>query len=124
MQAPAPLTASMSQAVMPTEQWVAELRSLLQVCNVITAAQLPEIWKTIAPLKKNRAQAAMEAACRRIADGLRFRPLRIPHVVAVMVTKLAFHTEDPYGVGDTLNIFLFPDLSPLAGLEAALLTRK
>ena len=27
-------------------------------------------------------------------------------------------------MGDTLNIFLFPDLSPSAGLEAALLTWK
>ena len=36
----------------------------------------------------------------------------------------AFHTEDPYGVRDVLNIFLFPDLSPLTGLEAALITQK
>ena len=41
-----------------------------------------------------------------------------------MVLALAFHTEDPDGVGDALNIFLFPDLSPSEGLEAALLTRK
>ena len=37
---------------------------------------------------------------------------------------LAFHTEDPDRAGDALNIFLFPELSPLVGLEAALLTRK
>ena len=30
----------------------------------------------------------------------------------------------PRQVGDALNIFLFPDLSPFSGLEAALLTRK
>ena len=41
-----------------------------------------------------------------------------------MVLVLDFHTKDPDRVGDTLNIFLFTDLSPLAGLEAALLTRK
>ena len=41
-----------------------------------------------------------------------------------MVMALAFHTKDPDRVGDTLNIFLFPDLSPSAGSEAALLTRK
>ena len=35
-----------------------------------------------------------------------------------------FHNHDSDGVGDALNIFLFPDLSPSAGLEAALLTRK
>ena len=38
--------------------------------------------------------------------------------------KLAFHTEDPDGVGDALNIYLFPNLSPLAGSAVALLTRK
>ena len=41
-----------------------------------------------------------------------------------MVMVLTFHTEDPDGVGDALNILLFPDLSPLAGSEATLLTQK
>ena len=41
-----------------------------------------------------------------------------------MVMALAFHTEELYGVGDMLNIFLFPDLYPLMGLEAALLKQK
>ena len=66
----------------------------------------------------------MEAACRRTADSLCFRPQRISHAVAVMVIALAFHTEDPDGVGDALNSFLFPDLPPSAGSETALLTRK
>ena len=57
-------------------------------------------------------------------DSLRFRPLCTPHTVAVMLAVLAFHTEYPDGVGDALNIILFPDLPPLAGSEAALLTRK
>ena len=66
----------------------------------------------------------MEAACRRTADSLCFRPPQIPHTVAVMVMALSFHTEDPDGVGDALNILLFPDFSPSSGSEAALLTRK
>ena len=41
-----------------------------------------------------------------------------------MVMTLAFHTKDPDRVGDTINIFLFTDLSPSAGSEVALLTRK
>ena len=41
-----------------------------------------------------------------------------------MVMALAFHTKEPNGVRDALNIFLFPDLSLLEGLEAALLTQK
>ena len=61
----------------------------------------------------------MEASCRCTLDILRFRPPRIPHVVAVIVMALDFHTEDPVRVGDALNIFLSPDLSHLAGLEAA-----
>ena len=47
-----------------------------------------------------------------------------PHTVAVMDMVIAFHTKDPDRMEDELNIFLFPDLSPLAGSEAALLTRK
>ena len=53
-----------------------------------------------------------------------FVPPHIPHAIAVMVVAIAFHTKDPDGVGDALNIFLFTDLSPLAGLEAALLMRN
>ena len=41
-----------------------------------------------------------------------------------MAVVFTFHTEDPDGVGDDLNIILFPDLSPSAGPEVALLTRK
>ena len=66
----------------------------------------------------------MEAACRCTIKILRFRHPHIPHAVVVMVVALAFHTQDVDGVEDTLNIFLFTDLSPLAGLEAALLTQK
>ena len=76
------------------------------------------------PLNKDRARAAMEAACRRTTDILRFRPPRIPHAVAVMMMALTFHTDDPDGVRGALNIFLFPDLSPSSGWEAALLTWK
>ena len=41
-----------------------------------------------------------------------------------MVVALAFHTKDPDGVEETLKIFLFPDLYPSTGSEAALFTRK
>ena len=61
--------------------------------------------------EKDRAHVAMEAAYKRTAESLRLRPPRIPHAVAVMVMALAFHTEDPYRVGEDLNIFLFNNLS-------------
>ena len=76
------------------------------------------------PIKKDREIAVMEAACRRTAKSLHFRPPHTPHTVMAMVMAVAFHTKDLDGVGDTLNILLFPDLSPLVGSEAALLTRK
>ena len=41
-----------------------------------------------------------------------------------MVMALDFHTKDPDGVEDTLEIFLFPDLYPSTGSEADLFTRK
>ena len=76
------------------------------------------------PLKKDRARAVIEAAFRRTADGLRFRPPRIPHAVAFMVMALAFHTKEPYWVGDALIVFLFPELTPSEGSEAALLMQN
>ena len=41
-----------------------------------------------------------------------------------MMMALAFHTKDPDGVEGTLKIFLFTDLYPSTGSEAALFTRK
>ena len=75
-------------------------------------------------LKNDSARATMEAACQRTADSLRFCPPHIPHAVVAMVIALTFHNKDPDGMGDSLNIFLFPDLSPLEVSEAALLTRN
>ena len=46
----------------------------------------------------------------------------IPHTVVVMVMALEFHTKYTDGVGDSLNIFLFPNLSILAGSKSALIT--
>ena len=66
----------------------------------------------------------MEAACRCTAKSLRFLHPHIPHAVAVMVMAIAFHTKDLDGVGYKLNIFLFPNLSPSSGFEAALLIGK
>ena len=78
----------------------------------------------MALLKKYRDRAAMEAACRHTADSLCFRLPHIPHTVVVMVMALTFRTKDPGRVGDSLNIFLFTDLSPSAGSKMALLTQK
>ena len=97
---------------MPAEQWGADLRSLLRLCNASTAAYLQDIWLTVAPLKQDMARSKMEASYSRTADSLRFRPPCIPHTAAVMVMALAFHTKDPDGVVDALEILFFPDLPP------------
>ena len=62
--------------------------------------------------EKYRSRVAMEVACWRTADSLRFHPLHIPHAVAVMVMALNFHTEDLDGLGYALNI-LFPRPLPI-----------
>ena len=41
-----------------------------------------------------------------------------------MVLALDFHTEDPDGVGDAVNIFLFLYLYSSASSEAALLAQN
>ena len=40
-----------------------------------------------------------------------------------MMLDIAFYSEDSSGVGDAVNVFIFPDLCPLAGSETDLLTR-
>ena len=119
MKALAPPPDPTRQSVTPIERWEADLQSLLKICSSRTASQLPDICKTVVPLKKERVIAAMETAFWRTADILRLRPPCITHTVAVMVMALTFHTEDPDGVEDALNIFLLPNLFPSAGLEAA-----
>ena len=114
-QLPAPPPAPENQVAMPAEQWGADLRSLLRLCNASTAAYLQDIWLTVAPLKQDMARSKMEASYSRTADSLRFRPPRIPHTAAVMVMALAFHTKDPDGVVDALKIFFLPDPPPLEG---------
>ena len=57
------------------------------------------------------------------AQALRLKPPNITHVVSVLLLGLDFHTEDPGRVSDAVNIFMFLDLSLLAGTEAALVAR-
>ena len=65
----------------------------------------------------------MEAYCFITAKGLRFHAPSISHSIAVMVLALGFHSEDPNGVGDAVNVFIFTGLSSVSGLEVGLLTR-
>ena len=46
-------------------------------------------------------------------EGMQYqiKPSRIYHAVADLILNLELFTEDPYGVRDKVNIFLFPCLS-------------
>ena len=61
-QALAPTPALTRQAVTPTERLGSDLRRLLRVCNASMAAQLPDIWRMVAPLRKDRARVEMETS--------------------------------------------------------------
>ena len=42
----------------------------------------------------------------------------------VLILSLKFYSKDPVGVEDAINVFIFPDLSPSVGSEAALLAHE
>ena len=106
----------------PAERWDLQPPSLYRLANVQGPEDLPNIWKTLAPLKKEKAIPAFEIACRESARALRCKALRVTHAVAVLLLGLHLYTEDPDCVNDTVNIFQFPDLSLSAGSEASMVT--
>ena len=106
------------------ERWGENFRSLLRLCELTREEELPNIWHTVDPLSSERSQEVMKEACRVIAKDLRSRAHKIFQSITVMVLALVFHSEDPNGVGDAINVFLFPELSPSTGSEEALLTRQ
>ena len=94
----------------------------LHLCNAQDEADLPAIWSTIISLSTELVQAPMEFAYHAAANRMRFRAPRILHSAAFMVLALAFYTKYLNGVGDSLNVFLFTDLSPSVVYEEALPT--
>ena len=67
---------------------------------------------------------AIEIICLNKARELRYKASKNLHVVAGLILNLKFHEEDPDGVGDKVDFFLFPDLSLSAIYEAELVVRK
>ena len=67
-------TPPIKNPVMPAKRWGADLWIILCLCNGSMTAKLLNIWRAVAPLKHDRARAAMEAECRHTANGLRFFP--------------------------------------------------
>ena len=66
----------------------------------------------------------MEVACRRTAEHICFRASHISHAATVLILGLYFYSEDLVGVGDAINVFLFPDLSPSARSKVELLAKR
>ena len=66
----------------------------------------------------------MEAACSQTEKHLRFYTPRICHAIAVLVLGFAFYKEGPDSVRNIINLFLFPELSPLIGSKTVQLARK
>ena len=46
------------------------------------------------------------------------------HAVAILILNLTFHTEDPDGVGDTVKVLLFTDLSLSINPKVALMASQ
>ena len=81
------------------------------MCNVNWVTQLPNIWCNNAPLPKEKYRAAVEIVCVHKAHELHYNAPHISDVVVGLILNLDFHTEDTDRVGDTVQIFIFPNLS-------------
>ena len=82
--------------------------------------ELPKVWSNLAPLKSDKALTTLDIACLALAHTLRIKRPNITYMVEFLLLGLAFHTEDPDGVSNALNIFMFLDISLEEGEEAAM----
>ena len=98
--------------------------ALTRLCHFQSLQDLPKIWTDLAPLKKEKVCTVLEIACLARVWALRIKLPKITHMVAFLILGVAFHTEDPNGESDAVNIFMFPDLSLAAGTKAALVARR
>ena len=108
----------------PAERSDLQAPYLYRLANVQGLEDLPDIWKKLAPLLKEKARPAFEMACRESARDLRYKAPRVTHTVEVLLLGLHFHTEDTDYDNDAVNIFMFPDLSLSTGSEASMVTRR
>ena len=63
------------------------------------------------PFAKGKSRAEIEIVCMHKSRDLRYKPQHMFHSMTGLVLNLDFHTEDTYGVGDTVRILLLPDIS-------------
>ena len=106
----------------PAELWDLQAPSLYRLSNVQGLEELPQTWKTLAPLTKEKSRPTFEIARRESARALICKAPRVTHALAVLLLGIHFFTEDPDCVNDTVNIFQFPNLSLSACSEASMVT--
>ena len=98
------------------EHWDDDFQSLLSLYNVTTEVELPSIWHTVAPFKKDRSRSAMEEACQKKTDIMILREPCVPHSIAVMILALDFHTQDTNRVGDSGKYIIIPGPVTVRGI--------
>ena len=76
----------------PAERWDLLATYLYRLADVQGPDDLPNIWKTLAPLSKEKARPAFKMACRESERALRCKAPRVTHAVAVVLLGLHFHT--------------------------------
>ena len=79
----------------PAERWDLQAPSLYRLANVQGPEELSQIWKTLAPLTKEKARPAFKIACIESAQDLRCKAPCVTHAVVALLLGLHFFTEDP-----------------------------
>ena len=69
----------------PAERWDLQAPSLYRLADVQGPEDLPKIWKTLAPLIKEKARPAFEIARRESAQALRCKTPQVTHAVSVLL---------------------------------------
>ena len=87
--------------------WVHQQLTLFRMTNSRELHPIPYITTEISPMKNQKSRVALEMAFWLAARTLRFKVLRISHARLGLMLALEFHTDDPYGVVDAVNIFYF-----------------
>ena len=94
------------------------------MCNISMAEQLPDTWRTVSPLKKDRARAATEKDFHSTIGSLCYRPPMFPQRRHGHGYRNCVQYQIPHRGGGRAQHFLVPQPIPLRGSEAALLKRN
>ena len=74
----------------PAERWDLQAASLYRLTAVQGPEDLSKIWKTLAPLTKEKSRPTFEIECRESARALRCIPPQVTHAVTVPLLGLHF----------------------------------